>query len=57
MDKEIKSDIDNKTIGKLLWRKGESYIIKSTFESDLTPLIYTEYVLLDKLDEYLSNKD
>ena len=57
VDKEIKSDIDNKTIGKLLWRKGESYIIKSTFESDLTPLIYTEYVLLDKLDEYLSNKD
>ena len=57
VDKEIKSDIDNKTIGILLCRTGDSYVIKSTFESDLTPLIYTEYVLLDKLDEYLSNKD
>ena len=53
VDKEIRSKIDNKTIGILLCRNGESYVIKSTFESDLTPLIYTEYVLLDKLDEYL----
>ena len=53
VDKEIRSKIDNKTIGILLCRNGDSYVIKSTFESEVTPLIYTEYVLLDKLDDYL----
>ena len=53
VDKEIRSEIDNKTIGILLCRNGESYVIKSTFESEETPLIYTEYILLDKLDDYL----
>ena len=53
VDQEIRSEIDNKTIGILLCRNGDSYVIKSTFESEVTPLIYTEYVLLDKLDDYL----
>ena len=53
VDKEIRSKIDNKTIGILLCRTGDSYVIKSTFESEVSPLIYTEYVLLDKLDDYL----
>ena len=53
VDKEIRSKIDNKTIGILLCRNGDSYVIKSTFESEETPLIYTEYILLDKLDDYL----
>ena len=57
VDKEIRSEIDNKTIGILLCRDGDSYVIKSTFESEVTPLIYTEYVLLDTLDDYLEKKE
>ena len=53
IENNLKTERDDKTIGILICKDGDRYVLKTTFESDDTPLIYLEYVLLDKLDDYL----
>jgi predicted nuclease of restriction endonuclease-like (RecB) superfamily len=52
VDQELKSSIDNKTIGVLICRDGDRNIIKTTFDNDNVPLVFSRYVLEDKLNEY-----
>ena len=56
VDEQMKSKMDNKTLGVLICKDGDKHIIKTTFENDNTPLVYAEYILLDKLDEYIKIK-
>ena len=52
VDQELKNSIDNKTIGVLICRDGDRNIIKTTFDNDNVPLVFSRYVLEDKLNEY-----
>ena len=52
VDKELKTDRDDKTIGILICRDGDRNIIKTTFDNDNVPLVFSRYILEDKLNEY-----
>ena len=52
VDQELKSDRDDNSIGILICRDGDKNIIKTTFENDNVPLVFSRYVLEDKLNEY-----
>ena len=56
VDQEHKSKIDNKTIGILLCKDADRIIVRNTIEDEETPLILSQYILLDKLDDYLNEK-
>ena len=56
VDQEHKSKIDNKTIGILLCKDADIIIVGNTIEDEETPLILSQYILLDKLDDYLNEK-
>ena len=55
VDQELKTERDDKTIGVLICRDGDKNIIKTTFENDNIPLIFSRYVLEDKLNDYFKN--
>ena len=52
VDQELKTSRDDKTIGVLICRDGDRNIIKTTFDNDNVPLVFSRYVLEDKLNEY-----
>ena len=55
VDQELKTERDDKTIGVLICRDGDKNIIKTTFENDNIPLIFSRYVLEDKLNDYFKS--
>ena len=56
VDKELKTDRDDKTIGVLICRDGDRNIIKTTFDNDNVPLVFSRYVLEDNLMSTLKSK-
>ena len=51
-----KSDIDNQTIGILLCKNADSYVVKTTLEGINAPIGISKYKLLDDLPNYLVKK-
>ena len=51
-----KSDIDNQTIGILLCKNADSYVVKTTLEGIAAPIGISKYKLLDDLPNYLLEK-
>lgn len=53
IDDNLKSDIDNKTLGILLVHDADNYIVRTTFENEETPLILTKIISFEELEDYL----
>ena len=53
VDKVLKKEEDNNSIGILLCKDGDKSIVKTTFENDITPMVFSTYVLLEKIGEYM----
>ena len=51
-----KSDIDNPTIGILLCKGADSYVVKTTLEGIVAPIGISKYKLLEDLPNYLLEK-
>ena len=48
-----KTDADNQTIGLLLCKTADSYVVKTTLEGMVSPIGVSKYKMLDDLPEYL----
>ena len=48
-----KTEVDNQTIGILLCKTADSYVVKTTLEGISAPIGISKYKLLDDLPEYL----
>ena len=53
VDKVLSTDKDNKTIGILLCKDGDKSIVKTTFENDVTPMVFSTYILLENINKYI----
>ena len=48
-----KTDIDNPTIGILLCKNADSYVVKTSLEGIISPIGVSKYKMLDELTSYL----
>ena len=53
IDDSEKEDIDNPTIGLLLCKTADSYVVKTTLRTSNVPIGVSKYKLFDDLPEYL----
>ena len=53
VDNSLRNELDNKTIGILLCKDGDKSIVKTTLENDITPLVFSKYILLEDIDKYV----
>ena len=53
VEKNVKSNLDNMTIGILLCKEADKTVVKYTFEDEQLPLIFSQYLLINELDDYI----
>ena len=53
VDNSLRNELNNKTIGILLCKDGDKSIVKTTIENDITPLVFSKYILLEDIDKYV----
>ncbi len=51
-----KTEIDNETIGMLLCKTADNYVVETSFKGLKTPIGVSKYKLFEDLPEYLTNK-
>ena len=51
-----KTENDNDTVGILLCKSADKYVVETSFKGLKTPLGVSKYKLLEDLPEYLTNK-
>ena len=51
-----KTDIDNKTVGILLCKSADKYVVETSINGLKTPIGVSKYKVLEELPNYLSNK-
>ena len=51
-----KTENDNETVGILLCKAADKYVVETSFKGLKTPLGFSKYKLLEDLPKYLTNK-